>query len=483
MILLYTLFFLAATIFLFRSLKKMTKMESHPPDNRIAGPTPWPIFGNGAIFDKPSVHLVLYKIFQKFGSVYKLRVKNKYWVVVGDGAVIREALVKRGPDFAERLPVFSEASGPQFNNFKNMVHHAIFRKIAILLSGSYDDNVENKNATEMFIEELASRRGESFNPHTEVDCFNSRILASLLMGKHGVDQTKNISRLAFLINTKFLPDTTWEIDEIFPWVKYFTHSGQNEGDKIRDLVNTIYEDRKGGVLAGVEDDRDKGILHLLFLEAKKNDQAIHDDFMKLLIAMLAGGADTTSGFLCTTLAVLAHYPHMQKAIHREVSSVAGDELPQLQHLGSCPYTMALILEVMRNTSTAFLQTSHRAVKDSTLAGYDIPKGTAIMLHTWAANHDPKVWVDPFRYKPERFLDDAGNLLPTDHPTRRQFLPFNAGNMMCPGRDFATARLFLGTATVVQKFIVEPEHQINEELTDPRVLNLKHNIELRFCRRD
>ena len=106
-----------------------------------------------------------------------------------------------------------------------------------------------------------------------------------------------------------------------------------------------------------------------------------------------------------------------------------------------------------------------------------------MLHTWAANHDPKVWEDPFAYKPERFLDDAGNLLTADHPTRRQFLPFNAGNMMCPGRDFATARLFLGTATVIQKFTVEPENQINEDLTDPRALNLKHDIELRFCRRD
>ena len=45
----------------------------------------------------------------------------------------------------------------------------------------------------------------------------------------------------------------------------------------------------------------------------------------------------------------------------------------------------------------------------------------VMTGLYSYHHDPEVWGDPEVYRPERFLDESGNLLKKDVT-----LPFGAG---------------------------------------------------------
>ena len=36
------------------------------------------------------------------------------------------------------------------------------------------------------------------------------------------------------------------------------------------------------------------------------------------------------------------------------------------------------------------------------------------------HHNEKYWEEPFSFKPERFLDEEGRLLPANHPTRKMY---------------------------------------------------------------
>jgi cytochrome P450 len=47
--------------------------------------------------------------------------------------------------------------------------------------------------------------------------------------------------------------------------------------------------------------------------------------------------------------------------------------------------------------------------------------TAMILNLWSFHHDPKFWGDPEEFRPERFLDEKGNLNKKDYS-----LPFGAG---------------------------------------------------------
>ena len=146
----------------------------------------------------------------------------------------------------------------------------------------------------------------------------------------------------------------------------------------------------------------------------------------------------------------------------------------------CPYTMATIQEVLRNCILAVAKAPHVVLENTTLAGYDIPAGTRVLIHTWAAHHDPEAWDDPYLYKPERFLDSNGQFLPVDHPTRRQLMPFNGGPKICPGKTYAIARLFCTICTVLQKFNIKSASKVHPSFVDPRTLENDMTINIRFC---
>ena len=38
---------------------------------------------------------------------------------------------------------------------------------------------------------------------------------------------------------------------------------------------------------------------------------------------------------------------------------------------------------------------------------------------FSLHHDPRLWKDPWKFVPDRFLDENGELVPVDHPLRKQ----------------------------------------------------------------
>ncbi len=66
------------------------------------------------------------------------------------------------------------------------------------------------------------------------------------------------------------------------------------------------------------------------------------------------------------------------------------------------------------------------------------------------------------------MDQAGHLLPPDHPNRKHVLPFGAGPRVCLGEVFARTRIFLWTAAVVKKFKLKPGPGSDEQWMNPDV---------------
>lgn len=63
---------------------------------------------------------------------------------------------------------------------------------------------------------------------------------------------------------------------------------------------------------------------------------------------------------------------------------------------------------------------HKALKDTTLCGYTIPKNTFIITNLAGMNEDPEFWGDPETFRPERFLQENGAL------GKDMTLPFGLG---------------------------------------------------------
>ena len=85
------------------------------------------------------------------------------------------------------------------------------------------------------------------------------------------------------------------------------------------------------------------------------------------------------------------------------------------------YLEATISEVMRHASIVPLGVPHSTSEDVSFAGYVIPKGAYVIVRLDTALHDPEIWQEPDKFRPERFIGADGKLL-----RREGFIPFSTG---------------------------------------------------------
>jgi len=166
--------------------------------------------------------------------------------------------------------------------------------------------------------------------------------------------------------------------------------------------------------------------------------------------MIAGVATTTMTLYCL-IAMMCTRPHIQQKLQQEIDSVIGGRKPTLADRPNMPYVEATIMETLRFLSHVPMALPHKAIVDTTVCGYRVPKGTTVYPHLWAMHHDDTFWEKPTEFHPEHFLDDKGCLLEPDHIRRRRLMPFGAGRRVCMGEALAKNRIFLFTTSLLQEF--------------------------------
>lgn len=81
-------------------------------------------------------------------------------------------------------------------------------------------------------------------------------------------------------------------------------------------------------------------------------------------------------------------------------------------------------------------------QDIELKGTFIPKGTRVNIDIYGLHHNPRIWKDPFVFRPERFEKDgeADKFSGTGMP----WVPFSNGARQCIGMNFSLVeqRVFL-----------------------------------------
>ena len=187
------------------------------------------------------------------------------------------------------------------------------------------------------------------------------------------------------------------------------------------------------------------------------DSQYYDSFLTmenakgLFADLVIASINSTSNFAYALLNILLHNQHVVRRLQREVNGVLGlDQQPSIYDRDQMPYSVATVCELLRYSS--LIPTfPHVGLETETIGGYTIPSGKKVFPLFIAVHHDKKLWGDPEVFRPERFLDKDGNLLPADHPTRKHMLQFGAGPRVCIGEAFAQKRLFIILVSIVQSF--------------------------------
>ena len=95
-------------------------------------------------------------------------------------------------------------------------------------------------------------------------------------------------------------------------------------------------------------------------------------------------------------------------VHNEIHDAIGpDHVVRWEDRGKLPYTEAVIAEVMRRSNVIPLVAPHATLEDVTFRGYHIPKGTMVLINGYSVDMDPRIWNDPSKFNPSRFIDVNG----------------------------------------------------------------------------
>ncbi|KAH6794982.1 hypothetical protein C2S52_005459 [Perilla frutescens var. hirtella] len=173
----------------------------------------------------------------------------------------------------------------------------------------------------------------------------------------------------------------------------------------------------------------------IVLELKENKDSdlsalSKDQLNSLLIEIVSEGSDTVATTVDFAMAELLNSPEAMREVQKELSDVVGmNSMVEEFHLPKLHYLKAVIKETLRLHPPVPFLIPRSPLQNSTMGEYTVPKGTKILINSWAIRRDPSIWDSPGEFKPERFLhDDAADFKGNSF----QFIPFGSGRRICPG---------------------------------------------------
>ncbi len=167
-----------------------------------------------------------------------------------------------------------------------------------------------------------------------------------------------------------------------------------------------------------------------------------------LVTFMLAGHETTANGLAWMWHLLDQSPEARERLVAEVDEVLGDRPPTAEDAERLPWTSACFQEALRLRSPVWVM-EREAVAEDEVGGYRIPKGSTIIVPIHLVHHDPRLWPEPERFDPTRFLPEHVH----DH-TRGAYMPFGAGRRVCIGAGFAIMEATLITAMIAQRLSFE-----------------------------
>ncbi|KAI1712178.1 cytochrome p450 domain-containing protein [Ditylenchus destructor] len=185
----------------------------------------------------------------------------------------------------------------------------------------------------------------------------------------------------------------------------------------------------------------------------------------LCFDLFTAGQETTSLTLSFLVLYMVINQDAQKKLQAELDAVIGSPRPILvADKSNLPYTNAVVNETQRLCNLLPLNITHKTTRDIHMKGYKIPNGTKIVPQISCVLFDEKLFPNPEKFQPERFLTDDGRLKQLDG-----FIPFSIGKRVCLGESLARMELFLVAANVLNRFRFLPEDPMNPP-TDKKIRN-------------
>ncbi|KAH6795332.1 hypothetical protein C2S51_036318 [Perilla frutescens var. frutescens] len=417
--------------------------------NLPPGPKPWPIIGNMHLIG-PSPHKSLHSLSQKYGEIMLLKFGKIPVVIASSPEVAKQFLKVHDANFASR-PALSAGKytaynysnvlwapqGPYWRQARKIYLTEVFS--AKRLEFFEPIRVEERNN---FLSRLRTLSGKPVELKDHLSHYTVSTISRMILGnKYFTENEKGNSAFKLeefqqVLDEWALLNGFINIGDYIPWLNFLDLQGYvkrmkevyKKFDKFHDYVIDDHQARR----VAEKDFVAKDVVDSLLLLAEDSNLEVkltRDCIKGLLTDLLAGGADTAAGIVEWAIHIVMRHPRVLEKAKEELDRVIGrSRWVEEEDFSQLPYIDAIMIETMRLHPLSPLLPPHYAINDCKVAGYDISKGTIVIINTYSTGRDPNSWDSPEEFLPERFIgkeiDMLGNYF--------ALLPFGSGRRRCPG---------------------------------------------------
>ena len=455
------------------------KKQGMPP-----GPFPFPWIGNipHVISDQA---FPFRKLSKEYGEIFTVFMPNGTFVVLNTASLARNARLGTKDDIAGRsseltyplelilgkdVVVSDYSAGYLFRKrvFKSSLH--------VFGSGLGQAEDRARHAVQLALQEI--EKCQSFSPNELVP---SPIFAQVwewLTSKKITLDDPTISLFKEIQGIITNQSRERSIYLLIPFLGYITNNFNRKIERAKDIKKQLFpqefsahrETYTPGVIRDLTDSFISAYEKEIAKGTSKDIGSI-EDIPDLMLDVVVAGIDTVSTTISWFILYNVLHQDIQAKLHKELDDVVeNDRLPCWQDAQNMPYLQATLCEVLRRSGPIPI-TGTTAIRDTTIAGYHIPKNTNVVININEIHHDPKEWPEPNEFKPERFLDSDGKFV--GWTTKHAFMPFGLGRRECLGQLFAKIVMFTFASTLLHLYKFELPEGAEKPTTSPIGLQFHH----------
>ncbi|KAI0741731.1 cytochrome P450 [Daedaleopsis nitida] len=434
------------------------------------GPRPLPILGNALDMPKENLGYALSEMARKYGKMVYLDVLGQPMIIVASYKIANELLDKRSANYSNRptsvmvqLAGLSWVSvlkqyGQEWRQHRRVFHQWFNSEVVVKLQP-----IQLKITRDLVRRLLDSPQDLLEQLKFSFAATTLRLAYGIVVTEPDDEYYQMIERISVIGENLTVPGR-YAVDAIpflrflpkwFPGAGFRRYAAESQ-QEISSIIDKLYNTARTMAEVGTEGD---SVVSQLLYKAKSSSSSQEAADLEVLCkavtaTIYTAGSDTTNSAMQAFFLAMALHPDIQKKAQAEIDAVVGvDRLPEFSDRKALPYVNAIVKELLRWHIVAPIGVPHQTISDDDYAGYFIPAGTIITTNLWAMSRDPDVYPDPETFKPERFLDEHGQLdLKAGDPSE---FAFGFGRRICPGRHFAEASMFILCASMLYAFNIKP----------------------------
>lgn len=321
----------------------------------------------------------------------------------------------------------------------------------------------------LLLGELFGTKKEAVELRPMFQAFVCNVMTTMFAGKRYCgqkdkaegDETESISLLDYATNSFKMTTAESDVEYFMPILKFLRLTDleqrcnelQSKGDSCMDTIIEDIRKRTSDQFHNGSCQKEENVIQCLLEKQKDYPKHYPDETIRgLLLELLSAGTDTSAGTIEWALALLLNHPEIMQKAQNEITNFAGHRFLEPSDIQHLHYLRCIVKETMRLYPVAPLLVPHESSTECKVGGYNVPKGTMLLVNVWAIHHDPKIWTEPNKFKPERFQEIV------DERDGFNLMPFGYGMRSCPGRHMAFQAISLVLGSLIHCFDWEKDDE-------------------------